>query len=477
MSVPGEPGARPRELRGERHGHGGQSSERATLTEIGAEPADILIIGGGITGAGIARDAAMRGLRTVLVEQGDIGTGTSSHSSRLIHGGLRYLETGDIRLVLEANRERRILLRIAPHLVWPLPFIFPLHRGDRIALWRLAAGMWVYDALALFRNVRLHRMLGKRALLEAEPMLRERGLLGGARFYDAQCDDARLVLATARSAISHGALIANYTAVRALERRRPRDRRRAGGRPHRRANRRAGRRGRQRDGPLDRPGAAPRGSRLGPAAPTHQGSAYRRRSIRVGHREAIIFTSPIDGRVLLHPALGRPLLHRHHRYRQQGAPRPPRGVRGGYRLSAAVRELPIPQCPTERRGYPCDVGGTAAAAGRARARVQAIERAQHRSGTRRDDHRGGREADHVPLDGRGGSGSSHSRAAVPRRTAAQDGGAHRRGAATRRRGRRSGHVPRARPGARPVPPIPSSTSGTMAPNRRVSAISPPVIAA
>ena len=86
----------------------------------------------------------------------------------------------------------RILLRIAPHLVWPLPFVFPLHRGDRIALWRLAAGMWLYDALALFRNVRTHRMLGKRALLEAEPMLRERGLLGGARFYDAQCDDARL---------------------------------------------------------------------------------------------------------------------------------------------------------------------------------------------------------------------------------------------------------------------------------------------
>ena len=160
----------------------------------------------------------MRGLRTVLVEQQDFGAGTSSRSSRLVHGGLRYLETGDLRLVLEANRERRILLRIAPHLVWPLPFVFPLHRGDRIPLWRLAAGMWLYDALALFRNVRTHRMLGKRALLEAEPMLRERGLLGGARFYDAQCDDARLTLATVRSAVHHGALVANYTAVRALER-------------------------------------------------------------------------------------------------------------------------------------------------------------------------------------------------------------------------------------------------------------------
>ncbi|MBA3556156.1 MAG: FAD-dependent oxidoreductase, partial [Gemmatimonadales bacterium] len=163
--------------------HGRRSSERTPLHQLAAEPADLLVIGGGITGAGIARDAAMRGLRTVLVEQNDLGSGTSSRSSRLVHGGLRYLETGELRLVLEANRERRVLLRIAPHLVWPLPFIFPVHRGDRVTLPRLAAGMWLYDLLALFRNVRTHRMLGKRAVLEAEPMLRERGLLGGARFY------------------------------------------------------------------------------------------------------------------------------------------------------------------------------------------------------------------------------------------------------------------------------------------------------
>jgi glycerol-3-phosphate dehydrogenase len=160
----------------------------------------------------------MRGLRTVLVEQNDLASGTSSRSSRLIHGGLRYLEHGEFGLVLEANRERRTLLRIAPHLVWPLEFIFPIHRGDRISRWRLAAGMMLYDMLALFRNVRVHRILGKRAMLEAEPMLRDRGLLGGARYYDAQCDDARLVIATARSAIHHGALVANYMAVRALER-------------------------------------------------------------------------------------------------------------------------------------------------------------------------------------------------------------------------------------------------------------------
>lgn len=299
MSVPEEPGARPRELRDGRHGHGGRSSERATLAEIAAEPADILVIGGGITGAGVARDAAMRDLRTVLVEQADLGSGTSSRSSRLIHGGLRYLETGRIGLVLEANRERRILLHIAPHLVWPLPFILPLHRGDRIGLWRLAAGMWLYDALALFRNVRLHRMLGKRALLEAEPMLRERGLLGGARFYDAQCDDARLVLATARSAIHHGALVANYIAVRSLER--------TAGRvvgaevedvlTGQRATVRAGVVVNA-TGPwadrvrwLEDPAAEPL---LQPTKGVH---VVVDRA-RIDHHEAIIFTSPIDGRIL-----------------------------------------------------------------------------------------------------------------------------------------------------------------------------------
>ncbi len=299
MSVPDEPGARLRELRDGRHGHGGSSSERATLAEIAVEAADVLVIGGGITGAGVARDAAMRGLRTVLVEQGDLASGTSSRSSRLIHGGLRYLETGNVGLVLEANRERRILLHIAPHLVWPLQFVFPLHRGDRIALWRLAAGMWVYDALALFRNVRLHRMLGKRALLEAEPMLRERGLLGGARFFDAQCDDARLVLATARSAIHHGALVANYTAVRALER--------TAGRVvgAELEDTLTGERAVVRAGVVVN-ATGPWADRVrwleDPAAtqmlqPTKGVHIVVDRS-RIDHREAIIFTSPIDGRIL-----------------------------------------------------------------------------------------------------------------------------------------------------------------------------------
>ena len=137
----------------------------ATLDKLTAKPYDVLVIGGGITGAGIARDAAMRGFRTALVEARDLASGTSSLSSRLIHGGLRYLEQGHFRLVHEATRERRTLLRIAPHLVRPLAFVFPVHQGDRVPLWKLAAGMMLYDLLAPLRNVRRHRILGKRALL------------------------------------------------------------------------------------------------------------------------------------------------------------------------------------------------------------------------------------------------------------------------------------------------------------------------
>jgi len=183
---------------------------------MAASPLDLLVVGGGITGAGIARDAAMRGLRTGLVEQNDFGSGTSGRSSRLVHGGLRYLELGDWRLVREASRERRILLGIAPHLVWPRSFLFPIHADARLPLWKLAAGLWLYDLLASFRNVHRHRMLSKRALLRAEPALRAHGLRGGARYFDALCDDSRLTLANVRAAHEAGALVANYAAVERL---------------------------------------------------------------------------------------------------------------------------------------------------------------------------------------------------------------------------------------------------------------------
>ena len=177
------------------------------------EPIDLLIVGGGVTGAGIARDAALRGFRTALVDKGDFAGGTSSRSSRLVHGGLRYLEQYDFGLVFEASRERRILLRIAPHLVRPLPFLFPTYRGGRVSPWRLRAGMWLYDALASFRNVHRHRWLSPREVRRAEPGLRDRELRGAALYYDAQTDDGRLTLATMRDAARAGAHIANYAQV------------------------------------------------------------------------------------------------------------------------------------------------------------------------------------------------------------------------------------------------------------------------
>lgn len=191
-------------------------SVRASLRDLGAGGFDLLVIGGGITGAGIAREAALRGLSTALVDARDFGEGTSSRSSRLIHGGLRYLEQGRIHLVREALRERRILLRLAPHLVRPLPFILPIFQGDRVPRWKVALGLTLYDILAAGGNVRRHRTLGKRALLEAEPLIRERGLTGGAMYFDAQCDDARLVVATVRAAAAAGARVANYMRVTGL---------------------------------------------------------------------------------------------------------------------------------------------------------------------------------------------------------------------------------------------------------------------
>ena len=189
---------------------------RATLRDLADSSVDVLVIGGGITGAGIAREAALAGLAVALVDAGDFGAGTSSRSSRLVHGGLRYLEHGHIRLVFEAVRERAVLLRLAPHLVRPLPFVLPVYRGDRVPRWKVAAGLTLYDILAAGGNVARHRTLGKRALLEREPLLRELGLQGGALYWDAQCDDARLVVATVRAAAGHGALVANYTGVSAL---------------------------------------------------------------------------------------------------------------------------------------------------------------------------------------------------------------------------------------------------------------------
>jgi glycerol-3-phosphate dehydrogenase len=192
-------------------------ARRAALDLLSHARFDLLVIGGGITGAGVARDAAMRGLRTALVERNDFASGTSSRSSRLIHGGLRYLEHGWLHLVFESSRERRTLMRIAPHLVRPLAFTWPVYDEARVPLWKLGAGLIVYDALGLFRNLGgNHRRLVADEVLELEPAIRRERLRGGARYFDASTNDVRLTLATIRAAAEAGATVVNHADVRSL---------------------------------------------------------------------------------------------------------------------------------------------------------------------------------------------------------------------------------------------------------------------
>jgi glycerol-3-phosphate dehydrogenase len=179
-------------------------------------PFDLLVIGGGINGAGIARDATLRGLKVALVERDDFASGTSSRSSRLVHGGVRYLEHGYLHLVFESSRERRILLHIAPHLVRPLQFTWPVYRGARIPRWKLAAGLWLYDLLAQFQNAARHRTLSKNDVLATEPRLAHDGLTGGASYYDAATNDARLTLANVTDAARSGAVVLNHAEVTSL---------------------------------------------------------------------------------------------------------------------------------------------------------------------------------------------------------------------------------------------------------------------
>jgi glycerol-3-phosphate dehydrogenase len=187
----------------------GQESRRRSLARLATEVFDVVVIGGGVTGCGVALDAASRGLSVALVEKRDFAAGTSSRSSKLIHGGLRYLERLDIRLVREALHERRLLLEtIAPHLVKATPFLFPLKRPvwDRFLM---GSGLFMYDALAgVHSAVPRHRHLSRAACLRVAPALRADALCGGIRYYDAQVDDARFSVMLARTATAHGALCA-----------------------------------------------------------------------------------------------------------------------------------------------------------------------------------------------------------------------------------------------------------------------------
>ena len=177
---------------------------------------DVIVVGGGITGAGIARDAARRGLQVALFEQNDIAYGTSSRSSKLIHGGLRYLESYEFSLVFESVSERRVVLDLAPHLVNPLAFLFPVYQGSRKSLRMIDAGMWLYDGLALFRSPKRHRTLKPSEVAKEEPMLRQEGLQGAPVYYDCSTDDARLTLETIIDATQNGAVVVNWARVDAL---------------------------------------------------------------------------------------------------------------------------------------------------------------------------------------------------------------------------------------------------------------------
>ena len=185
----------------------------STWQALDREQFDLLVIGGGITGAGIARDAALRGLKVALLEKADFGAGTSSKSSKLIHGGLRYLQHGELGLVFEAVSERTRLLKLAPHLVRPQQFLVPAYKGQYPGRMALGAGLSLYDALSKFSAPGRHRVYRTRALLSREPGLRREALTGGVTYYDSITDDSRLTLENILDARAHGAQILSYAQV------------------------------------------------------------------------------------------------------------------------------------------------------------------------------------------------------------------------------------------------------------------------
>jgi len=202
-------------------GGGGEApalrERRATLERLAGETFDVLVVGGGVTGCGVALDAASRGLSVALVERRDFAAGTSSRSSKLIHGGLRYLEHLDFGLVREALHERRLLVeKLAPHMVHPTPFLLPLKHGLRDRMY-MGAGLMLYDALAGRRlAMPRHRHLSHAACLRAVPSLRDDALTGGIRYHDAQVDDARFSVMLARTAAAEGAVCAPAVEVTAF---------------------------------------------------------------------------------------------------------------------------------------------------------------------------------------------------------------------------------------------------------------------
>jgi glycerol-3-phosphate dehydrogenase len=190
------------------------------LQHMASETFDVLVVGGGITGAGVALDAATRGLRVALIDKGDFASGTSSKSSKLVHGGIRYLQQKEIGLVYEALAERQTLRKTAPHLVRVLPFLLPVFTKDGLLPRRLArllgTTMWMYDLTGGARIGKLHKRVSKEDALAYMPTLPVDNIAASYVYYDAQADDARLTLTIARTAADQGAAVANYATLRGL---------------------------------------------------------------------------------------------------------------------------------------------------------------------------------------------------------------------------------------------------------------------
>jgi glycerol-3-phosphate dehydrogenase len=186
----------------------------STVDSSSTRDFDLIVIGAGINGAAVAREAALSGIRVLLLERGDVASGTSSASSRLIHGGLRYLEHGEISLVRESLNERERLLRAAPHLVAPLELYIPVYRRARRKRWQIAVGLTLYDWLSRDRSLPGHTVWSRDELLERMPGLRSADLVGGASYYDAQVRfPERLVVENVRDAVANGAIVKTYTRV------------------------------------------------------------------------------------------------------------------------------------------------------------------------------------------------------------------------------------------------------------------------
>lgn len=180
------------------------------LSEMAESQLDVLIIGGGITGAGIAWDAASRGLKTGLLEMNDFASGTSSRSTKLIHGGLRYLKQGEVKLVMEVGRERALLHSKAPHIVIPAPMMLPIYKGGTYGMFTSSIGIYIYDMLAGVKRSERRKMFNKDETLRLEPLFKEEGLKGAAYYYEYRTDDARLTVEIMKTAAARGAKIVNY---------------------------------------------------------------------------------------------------------------------------------------------------------------------------------------------------------------------------------------------------------------------------